>query len=125
PESVDTLLSSLESPYRVRPWYRPIKRAMDIGASLALLTVLSPLFLVIAALVKLTSRGPVFFKQSRIGQNAVPFRMLKFRTMRANASAAVQQDYVTWFIKSSGKAQQDGTNGVFKIANDPRVTTVG
>src|SRR4029079_5302864 len=119
PESVDTLLSSLESPYRVRPWYRPIKRAMDIGASLALLTVLSPLFLIIAALVKCTSRGPVFFKQSRIGQNALPLRVYTFRTMRTDVSPSVHQDYVTWFIKSSGKAQQDGTNGIFKIANDP------
>ena len=51
--------------------------------------------------------------------------MLKFRTMHSNNNAAVHQEYVTWFIKSSAEAKQSGQTKVFKIANDPRVTPIG
>jgi lipopolysaccharide/colanic/teichoic acid biosynthesis glycosyltransferase len=101
-----------------------VKRALDIAGSAALLLALAPLLLLIAALVKVTSRGPVFFRQTRIGERAVPFRMLKFRTMKPNASDASHQDYVAWFIKSSGDAGASG-NAVFKMQNDPRITPVG
>ena len=75
--------------------------------------------------MKLTSRGPVFFRQQRIGEAAQPFTMLKFRTMHSNNNAAVHQEYVTWFIKSSAEAKQSGQTNVFKIENDPRVTPIG
>jgi lipopolysaccharide/colanic/teichoic acid biosynthesis glycosyltransferase len=81
--------------------------------------------LLIAALVKATSRGPVFFRQVRIGQRAQPFTMLKFRSMRTNAGHGIHQDYVTWFINSSGKKQEGADSGVFKITNDPRITSIG
>lgn len=101
------------------------KRALDLFGSLALLLGLSPVFLAVAALVKLTSRGPVFFRQVRIGEKGMPFQMLKFRTMRPDANQAVHQDYVTWFIKASADAKSSGAEPLFKIANDPRVTPVG
>jgi len=101
------------------------KRVLDILGSLTLLLALAPVMLVVAILVKTTSRGPVFFKQTRIGYRGKPFQMLKFRSMRPNAGSAIHQDYVTWFIKSSGK-QGDGKDpGVFKITNDPRITGIG
>jgi lipopolysaccharide/colanic/teichoic acid biosynthesis glycosyltransferase len=87
--------------------------------------MLSPVMLVIALLVKVTSRGPVFFRQERIGQRAQPFTMLKFRSMRLGAGHAIHKDYVTWFIKSSGQNTDAGNSGVFKIVNDPRITTIG
>ena len=123
-QTVDTLLPTLK-PRRDVELYALVKRAFDFSASAALLTLLSPLMLVIAALVKFRSPGPVFFKQVRIGQMAKPFTMLKFRTMHVNNDNAVHQQYVSWFIKSSGQAQQSGSNGVFKITNDPRVTVFG
>jgi lipopolysaccharide/colanic/teichoic acid biosynthesis glycosyltransferase len=101
------------------------KRVFDVAASLTLLTILSPLFLVIAALVKLKSPGPVFFRQERVGQMMKPFMMLKFRTMRVNADHAIHHHFVSSFIKSGAHTLESGTTGLFKIANDPRVTAIG
>jgi lipopolysaccharide/colanic/teichoic acid biosynthesis glycosyltransferase len=105
--------------------YERIKRGMDVCGSLALLLVLSPLFLLIAALVKLTSRGPVFFRQVRVGDMGQPFKMLKFRSMHANVDPKLHQEYVTWFIQSSDKAKGDNGDTVFKLTADPRVTKIG
>jgi lipopolysaccharide/colanic/teichoic acid biosynthesis glycosyltransferase len=102
-----------------------LKRGLDFLGSGALLMMLAPMFLVIAALVKLTSRGPVFFKQVRVGEKGKPFKMLKFRSMRVNASAAIHQQYVASFI-NGGAAAATGANGpVFKLTNDPRITPIG
>jgi lipopolysaccharide/colanic/teichoic acid biosynthesis glycosyltransferase len=102
-----------------------IKRGFDVSTSLALLGLLSPLLLLIGILVKLTSRGEVLFRQVRIGQNLTPFTMLKFRTMQSNADHKIHQDFVSSFIKARGQAHPPGQNGLYKIANDPRVTSLG
>jgi exopolysaccharide biosynthesis polyprenyl glycosylphosphotransferase len=101
------------------------KRALDVLGSLALLTLTLPLFLVIAALIKLKSPGPVFYRQTRIGRYAKPFTMLKFRTMFVNSDNAIHQQYVSWFISSSGKQEPQAGDTVFKLSNDPRVTPIG
>ena len=123
--SVDPLLMELRprtSRELANAW---LKRGLDLLGSGALLMMLAPMFLVIAALVKLTSRGPVFFKQVRVGEKGTPFTMLKFRSMRVNASAAIHQQYVASFI-NGGAAAATGANGpVFKLTNDPRITPIG
>ncbi|WP_373531921.1 sugar transferase [Vampirovibrio sp.] len=92
-----------------------IKRTIDLlAASLGLLAI-SPLLLLIALLVKLTSEGPILYKSQRIGKNFQPFGMYKFRTMTTDADA--QRDALR------KQAQQE--NGLFKLANDPRVTPIG
>lgn len=92
-----------------------IKRAIDIAVSLVYLIVLSPLFLLVAILIKIDSKGPVLFKQERVGLNGRRFLMLKFRSMRADAEK-LKRDL----------AKLDETTGpVFKIKKDPRVTRVG
>ena len=110
---------------RQRHFDEAAKRALDVAVSLTLLAILSPLFLVIAALMKLKSPGPVFFRQERVGQMMKPFMMLKFRTMRVNADHAIHHQFVSSFIKSGGQAVDSGKSGLFKIANDPRVTAIG
>jgi lipopolysaccharide/colanic/teichoic acid biosynthesis glycosyltransferase len=104
-----------------------IKRTMDFVGSAAALIVLSPVFLVLAALVKLTSKGPVFFRQQRVGQYGVPFVFLKFRSMDISTDATIHKEYVRNFI--AGKAGNSGANGnakvVYKITNDPRVSWIG
>ena len=105
--------------------FQVLKRVMDILGSLALLIILSPLFLAIAGLVKLSSRGPVFFRQVRIGQMLKPFMICKFRTMHANADHGIHHNYVSWFITSSGKEQEQDKNKIFKLTNDPRITPIG
>jgi lipopolysaccharide/colanic/teichoic acid biosynthesis glycosyltransferase len=101
------------------------KRTLDIVGSLALLLVLSPLLLLIALLVKVTSRGPIFFRQVRVGVSGKPFTMFKFRTMHMDADHGLHRQFVTEFINAGAAANPSGDSGLFKIVNDPRVTFVG
>src|SRR5262245_27390546 len=105
--------------------FQVLKRSMDILASILLLMLLSPLLLFIAGLVKLSSRGPVIFRQVRIGQMMKPFMICKFRTMYADADNGIHHNYVSWFIRSSGKDQEKGKPAFFKLTNDPRITPIG
>jgi exopolysaccharide biosynthesis polyprenyl glycosylphosphotransferase len=98
-----------------RPEHRALKRLLDITGSAAGLWVLFPFLLMIAALVKLTSRGPVFFRQVRVGLHGKKFNMLKFRSMVSNAEA----------LKSTLAAQNEQKGPVFKMKHDPRVTPLG
>ena len=86
-------------------WYLPIKRCFDLFAALALLLVAAPILAVGAVLVKLTSRGPAFYRQVRVGLDGQTFTLLKLRTMRHNAEAE--------------------TGPVWSSGNDPRVTPLG
>jgi lipopolysaccharide/colanic/teichoic acid biosynthesis glycosyltransferase len=103
------------------------KRVMDLVGSAIALILLCPVFLVLAIVIKLTSRGPVFYRQQRVGQYGVPFMFLKFRSMDATTDATIHKEYVRDFI--AGKTQQAGADGnekvVYKITNDPRVTWIG
>jgi lipopolysaccharide/colanic/teichoic acid biosynthesis glycosyltransferase len=119
--AVDPLLSRGSRP---TPYDR-FKRLLDISVSVVLLAILSPLLVVIAALVKWKSPGPVLFKQVRVGQGMKPFTILKFRTMHVNAGHEVHHEFVTSFIKAGKQGTQDGKDGLFKLANDRRVTALG
>ena len=105
--------------------FHVVKRGMDILASLLLLIILSPLLLAIACLVKLSSHGPVLFRQVRIGQMMKPFMFFKFRTMYAESNHAIHHAYVSWFINSSGNAQEKEKHTYFKMTNDSRITPIG
>ena len=105
--------------------YDASKRALDIVGSSTLLLAFAPLFLLIAAIVRLTSRGPIFFRQLRVGESATSFTMLKFRTMKVDADHGLHREFVTNLIKSTGTVDLAAHDGLFKIANDPRVTPVG
>jgi exopolysaccharide biosynthesis polyprenyl glycosylphosphotransferase len=102
---------------------RLFKRAMDVAGALALLLLFSPLLLVIAVAVKLSSKGPVLFRQQRVGQYGARFTFLKFRSMFVDNNADIHKEYVRKLI--AGKADQRGGEGVFKITDDPRITPIG
>jgi lipopolysaccharide/colanic/teichoic acid biosynthesis glycosyltransferase len=103
-----------------------VKRAMDIAGSSLMLLLCLPLFLLIAAAVKLTSRGPILFRQTRIGQYGRHFTFLKFRSMRAGNDASVHREYVTKLIAGEAeRIQSSSGESVYKLANDKRVTRVG
>ena len=106
-----------------------LKRAIDVVGSAVLLVLLSPLFAVIAAAIKLTSTGEVLFRQERLGQNGIPFQFLKFRSMYVNNSPDIHREFVTDFIKGKSEAAEQpdpaGNGKVYKIAVDPRVTPIG
>jgi lipopolysaccharide/colanic/teichoic acid biosynthesis glycosyltransferase len=107
--------------------FQILKRGIDICASLFLLILLAPLLLAIAAAVKLSSRGPVIFRQIRIGQMMKPFMIYKFRTMHADSDHGIHHDYVSWFITSSGttKERDKAKDSFFKLTDDPRITPIG
>ena len=98
------------------------KRMLDLLGSAVALVLLAPVFLIIAAAIKITSKGPVFFKQIRIGQFGKQFTFFKFRSMYLANDAKIHEQYVKDLI--AGRAPI-GTEGVYKIQNDPRITPVG
>ena len=104
-----------------------VKRVFDIAGSTTMLFLLAPLFLVIALAVKLTSRGPVFYRQQRVGRYGQTFTFLKFRSMFANNDSNVHKEFVTRLIASKpGEAQKSESDGsVYKLTNDKRITRVG
>lgn len=91
------------------------KRVFDVVVGSAVMALGTPIWLAMAVLIKLTSRGPVFYKQTRIGQNGVPFEMYKFRSMSVDAEARLHE------VAAANEA--DGP--LFKIADDPRLTPIG
>ena len=110
---------------RTKKIHSAIKRVMDvIGASLALL-VLSPVFALLAAAIKLTSKGPVLFRQQRVGQYGKPFRLLKLRSMFVGNDPTIHQQYVTKLIAAGTEDKKKSRSGVYKLTNDPRITRVG
>ncbi len=105
---------------------RALKRAMDIAGSILLLTVLSPVFLVIAAAIKLSSQGPILFRQQRIGEHGTAFTFLKFRSMYVNNDASQHKEYVHKLIAGRAAKQTNGAGeAIFKLTKDPRITPVG
>jgi lipopolysaccharide/colanic/teichoic acid biosynthesis glycosyltransferase len=122
-----TLYPDLENRQNSNRLGRTTKRLIDVLGSLTLLVLLSPIFLVIAAAIKVTSRGPVLFRQQRIGEHGTPFTFLKFRSMYANNDASQHKEYVRQLIAGqAAKQPANGTGeGIFKLTNDPRITVVG
>jgi lipopolysaccharide/colanic/teichoic acid biosynthesis glycosyltransferase len=103
-----------------------IKRAIDIIGSLCALVLLSPLLFIVAVAIKLTSKGPILYKQQRLGQYGVLFTFLKFRSMYFQSNAKIHQDYIRQFIAGRHEQAQEGSHGgIYKIKDDPRVTPVG
>jgi len=103
-------------PIPVRPYeYAKRKRGLDLlGAGVALV-FLGPIYLILALLVKCTSKGPVFYSQTRVGRGGKCFRFIKFRSMYVDADQRLAEL----------KAQNEKGGPIFKIKNDPRITPVG
>lgn len=104
-----------------------VKRWIDVALSSILVLIFLPLFLIIAALIKSTSKGPVFFIQQRIGQYGRSFPFLKFRSMAVNNNCDTHRKYVNAFIAGNVLAfpPEHASSGVYKLANDDRVTQIG
>jgi exopolysaccharide biosynthesis polyprenyl glycosylphosphotransferase len=96
-------------------WQNLAKQLLDFAGAIFGLVCLAPVFLIIAAAIKVAAPGPVFFQQKRSGQNGAPFTLYKFRTMVTNAEQ----------FKQELEAMNEMTGPVFKVTNDPRVTPIG
>ena len=114
-------------PVAVRPWCASgglAGRALDLILSILLLVALAPVLLAAAAAVRLSSPGPVLYRQVRVGQRRSEFQILKFRTMYDRSDDSLHRSYVTDLL-TSATPQHGGEPGVYKLNSDPRITPVG
>jgi lipopolysaccharide/colanic/teichoic acid biosynthesis glycosyltransferase len=123
-----SLYPDLLAPGKSKSYLLRTKQVMDFIGSALLLIMLAPLLLIIALAIKMLSKGPVLYRQQRVGQYGQGFTFLKFRSMHTDNDNSVHKEYVTTFI--SGKASEHklfNVNGesVYKITNDTRVTRIG
>lgn len=124
----DSLASPAGARVRGRMWSeRFAKRLIDVGAALTVAILGFPFFLAVALLIKLTSRGPVFYSQKRIGEHGEIFTLFKFRTMRQDSDDSIHREFTRSFIegRTSNSSLDEKAPSVYKLTNDPRVTSVG
>ena len=100
-------------------FYQLIKNLCDLLFSLSFLVAFIPLFIIISLLIKLSSRGPIFFLQKRIGKNNIPFKCIKFRTMYPEA-----KDILDNLLMKDSLLKKEFEE-THKLKNDPRITTIG
>ena len=105
-------------------WQVKAKRFLDIVCSALGIVLLLPAILLVSIIVKLTSKGPVFFKQKRIGYLGKEFTFYKFRTMYADQSEDIHKKYISDFIHDE-KKDTEAKDKIYKMTNDPRVTPIG
>jgi lipopolysaccharide/colanic/teichoic acid biosynthesis glycosyltransferase len=121
-----TLYPDLLRPEQRKKHLQAAKRAMDIVGSGAALLLLSPIFAVTALLVKLSSKGPIIYRQGRLGQFGQPFELLKFRSMRVDSDPNVHREFMKNVIagKHDGKCPE-AEKPVYKMTKDRRITPIG
>jgi lipopolysaccharide/colanic/teichoic acid biosynthesis glycosyltransferase len=121
------LYPDLFSPNRDQRTQLRAKRAMDIVGSTLMLIACMPLFAIIAILIRASSRGPILFRQDRIGQYGRRFTFLKFRSMRVDNDETVHKEYVKRLIAGVAERIPASANGqgVYKLVGDKRITPIG
>jgi exopolysaccharide production protein ExoY len=117
--SAETPFSKLAQAELPLPTGGLVKRGFDFSSALLALLLFSPIFLMIAALVKLSDSGPIFYGHSRIGHNGRVFKCLKFRTMAVNGEELLRK-----YLRENPEAAEEW-KATRKLKSDPRVTTVG
>jgi lipopolysaccharide/colanic/teichoic acid biosynthesis glycosyltransferase len=123
-EDISDILCSLEA--KEKRFQQGMKRIADVAGSVFLMLLLSPLFLCIAIIVKCTSRGPVLFRQTRVGRHGRHFTFLKFRSMKAGNDSSIHEAYCRQLIQGKAEKHKDENgNNVFKMTDDPRITPIG
>ena len=122
-----TLYPDLTRRDNARKFFCVIKRLMDIVGSALALLLFAPILLAIAIAIKLTSKGPIFFRQKRVGQYGEQFVFLKFRSMNVNNDASVHKAFVKQLIAGNAQSHpgNGNGNGVYKLTRDSRITGIG
>lgn len=101
------------------------KRAIDIAGSITAILFFAPIMLAIAIGIKLTSPGPILFRQTRVGQFGRRFTFLKFRSMRTQNDPEAHRAYMKSYIEGKKRDEAVGAAPVYKMVNDPRITPFG
>ncbi len=105
--------------------YQRSKRVVDIVFTLLIMIPLCIVTAVVALLIRLDSKGPIFFRQKRVGQNGVEFEMLKFRSMYHNSDDALHREATRRFMNGGVLSQEKESGKSYKLTNDTRVTRIG
>ena len=120
---LDSTLGESASPRAVAAVESRRKRLFDVVAGAVLLVIATPIALAIAIAIRVSSPGPVLFRQERIGLNGARFTVLKFRTMRNGVSHQAHEEFVSAMIAATPRIAEE--KAVYKLQNDPRTTRVG
>ena len=114
--------------YRTTPKrsaYRTVKRALDVVGAVLGLLITAPVFAVLALAIKLDSRGPVFFRQERAGENGIPFTLYKFRSMYTDTDDRLHREACRRFRDGEPIGDTTRSRDPYKLTGDPRITRVG
>jgi len=122
-------MDNIDSAVKIREslpvnWYLPVKRILDICLSLFFILLFGPLLITIIFGIRISSPGPIFYRQKRIGKNGIPYDMLKFRSMQVQNNPDLHKEYVQKLIRENTKPPPLG-KGSLKLLGDPRVTGLG
>jgi lipopolysaccharide/colanic/teichoic acid biosynthesis glycosyltransferase len=103
---------------------RLTKRLLDLAVATACLALVSPLLVIVAGLIWLTTPGPALFRQTRLGKDGSPFVLFKFRTMYADSRDDVHREFVRKLL-TEDEPPDGGRSGVYKLEHDERITPIG
>ncbi len=113
------------SPISINPGYLRVKRILDIVFTLLILIPLVIVIAIFAVLIRIDSKGPVFFRQKRVGRNGVEFYMLKLRSMYLDSDDSVHRESVKLYMNGEALNGKVDSDNQYKLTDDPRVTRVG
>ncbi|MGZ3621866.1 MAG: sugar transferase [Ktedonobacteraceae bacterium] len=108
-----------------QPGYIRAKRVLDISFSLLIFIPLTIIIIIFAILIRIDSKGPVFFRQKRIGKDGVPFDMLKLRSMYIDSDDSLHRESIKQYMNGGAINGNAHSNDVYKLVDDPRITRVG
>jgi lipopolysaccharide/colanic/teichoic acid biosynthesis glycosyltransferase len=122
---MSTLSAPTPSAIRIDPSYLRAKRILDLLFILLMLVPLCIVMVIVAVLIRLDSKGPIFFRQKRVGLHGVEFDMFKFRSMHMNCDDSAHREAIKQYMNGATLNDDVGTDNPYKLANDPRVTRIG
>ncbi len=102
--------------------YQRVKRIVDIVFTLLIMVPLCIVTAIVALMIRLDSKGPIFFRQKRVGQNGSEFEMLKFRSMYHNSDDALHRKAIQQFMNGDTLSHEEDSSKRYKLTNDARVT---
>ena len=119
------LTPSTQNTISIDPGYLRAKRILDIVFTLLILLPFCIVMLIVAMMIRLDSKGPIFFRQKRVGLNGTEFTMFKFRSMGVDSDDATHREAIKRFMNGAPLNGDAAAHNLYKLADDPRITRIG